>query len=265
MSNAMPYTVDRTVVIAATPEIVFQFFTDSARWASWWGAGSTVDAKVGGKVYMRHPDGTESGGEVVEVQSPKRIVFTYGFAKGKPFPNGASLVTITLDAEKAGTRLHLHHDLPDSDARNEHVQGWRFQLSLFANVVTNEVNADADATADAWFDAWAETDAARREAALRRIATASVRFQDRFSSLDGLGDVLPHIAAAQHFMPGLRLHRAGSTRHCQGMALCDWVMKSADGKEHGRGTNSFVFDPTGKIEWVTGFWTPMAQKQREDP
>jgi hypothetical protein len=42
-------------------------------------------------------------------------------------------------------------------------------------------------------------------------------------------------------------------------------MKGADGKEHGRGTNNFVFDPTGKIEWVTGFWTPMAQKQREDP
>jgi len=261
MTNSMPHTLDRTVVIAATPEIVFRYFTDSTRWASWWGAGSTVDAKV----YVRHPDGTESGGEVVEVQSAKRFVFTYGFAKGKPFPNGASRVTITLDAEKAGTRLRLHHDLPDQAARDEHVQGWRFQLSLFANVVTNEVNAGADAVADAWFEAFADPDAARREATLRRIAAESVRFQDRFSNLDGLADLLPHIAAAQHFMPGIRLHRAGATRHCQGMALCDWVMKGADGKEHGRGTNSFLFDPTGRIEWVTGFWTPMAPKQREDP
>jgi uncharacterized protein YndB with AHSA1/START domain len=263
-ANALPYSLDRTVVIAATPDIVFRFFTDSVRWASWWGAGSTVDARPGGKVFMRHPDGTESGGEVVELSSGKRFVFTYGFAKGKPFGVGESRVTITLVAEKAGTRLTLHHDLPDAAARDEHVQGWRFQLSLFANVVCNEVNSDADAVADAWFEAFADPDAARREATMRRIASETVRFQDRFSNLDGLADLLPHIAAGQRFMPGIRLQRAGSARHCQGMALCDWVMKGADGKEHGRGTNSFVFGPTGQVEWVTGFWTPMAQAQRDD-
>jgi uncharacterized protein YndB with AHSA1/START domain len=265
MTKISSYTLERTVVIAATPDIVFRFFTDSTRWASWWGAGSTVDAKVGGKIYVRHPDGSESGGEVVEVQSAKRIVFTYGYAKGKPFPNGASRVTITLDAEKAGTRLTLRHDMPDEAARDEHVQGWRFQLSLFANVVTNEVNEGADAVADAWFDAFADPDAARREATLRRIASESIRFQDRFSNLDGLDDLLPHITAGQKFMAGVRLQRAGAVRHCQGMALCDWVVRGADGKEHGRGTNSFVFGPTGKIEWVTGLWTPTAPKQREDP
>ncbi|MEK7401213.1 MAG: SRPBCC domain-containing protein [Gemmatimonadota bacterium] len=256
--NAMPFTLDRTVLIAATPEIVFRFFTDSARWASWWGAGSTVDARPSGKVFMRHRDGTESGGAIVEVKAGARIVFTYGYASGKPIPMGSSRVTITLAPDKAGTRLRLHHELPDEAVRDEHVQGWRFQLSLFANVVTDEVNADADTTADTWFDTWADPDAARREATLRRIASESVRFQDRFSNLDGLSDLLPHIAAAQHFMPGIRLHRAGSTRHCQGMALCGWVMQGADGKEYGRGTNTFVFGPTGRIEWVTGFWSPPA-------
>ena len=264
MTTALPFKLDRAVVIAATPQIVFRFFTDSARWASWWGPGSTVDAKVGGKVFMRHRDGTESGGEVVEVTSAKRFVFTYGFNSGKPFPVGGSRVTISLETDKAGTRLTVHHELPNEATRNEHVQGWRFQLSLFANVVSDEVNTGVDATADAWFDAWADPDAAHREATLRRIASDTMRFQDRYSNLDGLADILPHIAAAQMFMPGIRLHRAGMTRHCQGMALCDWVMTGADGKEHGRGTNSFVFGPTGKIEWVTGFWTPTAPAQRED-
>ena len=41
----LPYQLDRTVVIKARPETVFRFFTDSARWASWWGAGSTIDPK----------------------------------------------------------------------------------------------------------------------------------------------------------------------------------------------------------------------------
>jgi len=214
---------------------------------------------------MRHRDGTESGGEVVEVAAGKRFVFTYGFNSGKPIPVGGSRVTVTLEPDKAGTRLTVHHELPNEATRNEHVQGWRFQLSLFANVVSDEVNVGVDATADAWFEAWADPDAAHREATLRRIASDTTHFQDRYSNLDGLADILPHIAAAQMFMPGTRLHRVGMTRHCQGRALCDWVMKGADGKEHGRGTNSFVFGPTGKIEWVTGFWTPTAPSQREDP
>src|SRR5690349_24999751 len=113
MNTALPFTLDRTVVIAATPDIVFRYFTDSTRWASWWGPGSTVDARVGGKVFMRHRDGTESGGEVVEVAAGRRIVFTYGFQSGKPIPVGASRVTITLEPEKAGTRLQLRHELPD--------------------------------------------------------------------------------------------------------------------------------------------------------
>ena len=90
----LPYHLDRAVVIKAKPETVFRFFTDSARWASWWGAGSTIDAKPGGKVYIRHPNGIETLGEVLQVRQPEGITFTYGFASGKPIPPGSSRVTI---------------------------------------------------------------------------------------------------------------------------------------------------------------------------
>jgi uncharacterized protein YndB with AHSA1/START domain len=248
--------LDRTVVINATPDVVFRYFTDTPRWASWWGAGSTVDSKPGGKVYVRHPDGSESAGEVVEVQAPKRFVFTYGYVSGKPFPAGGSRVTVVLEPDAAGTRLMLKHEFPDTAAvaRDEHVQGWRFQLSLFANVVTNEVNAGAAKVADAWFEAWAEPDAKKREAALRGIAIEDVRFQDRFSHLEGMADVIAHITAAQKFMPGMRLRRSGDLRHCQGMALVNWIATGSDDVERGKGTNAFIFDPAGRIEWVTGFW-----------
>src|SRR5438132_10336929 len=138
----LPYNLDRTVVIKAKRETVFRYFTDSARWASWWGAGSTIDAAPGGKVYIRHPNGIESLGEVLELHPPERIVFTYGFASGKPMPPGASRVTIRLEPDEAGTKLHLLHEFAESAPRDEHVQGWRFQLSLFANAVANEVYAD---------------------------------------------------------------------------------------------------------------------------
>jgi hypothetical protein len=167
-------------------------------------------------------------------------------------------VTIELEPVRAGTRLTLKHELADKPARDEHVQGWRFQLSLFANIVADEVNANAAQAADAWFAAWAEPDAEARERSLGSIAAREVRFQDRYSNLDGFDDLLPHVAAAQHFMPGLRLRRNGDVRHCQGMVLCDWVATGGDGKPIGAGTNAFVFGPTGKIEWVTGFWSPPA-------
>lgn len=248
-----PHTLDRTVIIHAPPEMVYGFLTESSRWARWWGPGSTIDARVGGAVYIRHPNGIESAGEVVEVERPRRIVFTYGFVSGSPMPVGSSRVSIELEPARAGTRLTLTHALSDATVRDEHVQGWRFQLSLFANVVSDEVNADAVRRVDAWFDAWAERDAAMRRDVLSEIAASDVRMQDRYSNLDGLADLLPHIAASQHFMPGIRMRRNGDVRHCQGMVLADWTMSGEDGQPRGAGTNVFVFGPTGLIEWVTGF------------
>ena len=69
----LPHHLDRTVVIEAPREIVFRFFTDQARWAAWWGAGSTIDAKPGGKLLIRYPEGTEVAGEVLEVVSPQTL------------------------------------------------------------------------------------------------------------------------------------------------------------------------------------------------
>src|SRR2546430_7530896 len=219
----LPYHLDRTVVIKAKPETVFRFFTDSARWANWWGAGSTIDAKPGGKVYIRHPGGVESLGEVLEVRPPERVVFTYGFASGTPIPPGSSRVTIRLEPDPAGTRLHLLHEFAEAAVRDEHIQGWRYQLSLFANVVADEVHAGAPAAIDAWFEAWAEPDPGVREQTLGRLAQADVRFRDRFSNIDGLTELMPHISASQRFMPGIRMQRRGDVRQCQGTAVADWV------------------------------------------
>lgn len=250
----LPYTLDRSVTISATPETVFNFFLDTERWARWWGPGSTIDPRAGGAVYIKHPGGIESGGEVVEVVPPERLVFTYGFVSGSPFPPGASRVTIRLAPTSAGTRLTLRHELPDAASRDEHVQGWRFQLSLFANAVANEVNANAARSVDLWFDAWADPDAIARQRILTEVAIPEVRMQDRFSNLSGIPDILPHIAASQRFMPGLRMKRSGEIRHCQGMVLADWTVVGLDGQPRGAGTNVFVFGPSGRIEWVTGFW-----------
>ena len=251
----LPHQLERVVTIQADRQTVFRFFTDPARWAKWWGAGSTIDARPGGALLIRYPGGTEVLGDVVEVLVPERIVFTYGYASGKPIPPRSSRVTIRLEEDGGATRLRFTHEFADESVRDEHVQGWRFQLSLFANVVLDEVHAGAAGAVDGWFSAWAESDASRRQQALGRVSAPDVRFRDRFSLIDGVDDLTAHVGAAQRFMPGIRMERRGDVRHCQGTVLADWIWVTPGGDERARGTNVFSFRPDGLIESVIGFMT----------
>ncbi len=252
--TGLPYHLERSLIIRAVPAIVFSFFTEPARWAAWWGPGSTIDARPGGRMRIRHPNGTEASGEVLEVAPPDRIVFTYGYASGPASPPGSSRVVVTLDRHPEGTLLHLAHDFTSAEARDEHVQGWRFQLSLFANLIANTVNADAAGTVDRWLAAWSEPDDVLRDAALAALATEDVAFADRFSSIRGRDELGAHLAAVHRFMPGMRIERRGEVRHCQWDVLADWIALAADGQERGRGTNVFTLDANGRITACTGFW-----------
>lgn len=251
--DALPYRLERKINIRAQPETIFRYFTDSTRWASWWGAGSTIDARPGGAVRVLHPGGIEALGEVLEVESPRQIRFTYGYANGQPIPAGASRVTLRLEPHEGGTRLHLLHEFADPAACEAHVQGWRYQLSVFANVVADEVHSGAGRIIDGWFAAWSAEDETARAAALREVAGDEVRFRDRYSMVEGHADLAAHIRASRQFMRLAKLERRGDINHCQGTVLAPWAAVSADGKEILSGTNVFLLGLDGRIEAVTGF------------
>ncbi len=253
--SGLDYVLERTVTIAARRETVFRFFTDSERFAAWWGKGSTIEPRPGGVVRICFPNDVVAGGEVLEIQPVERVVFSYGFASGKPIPTGASRVTVKLEEARRGTLVRLRHELPTAEARDEHVQGWRYQLALFANVAAREAQSGTAALADRFFALWGEKDAARRRAELEAIADPALTFHDPYSCTDGLDDLGAHIAASQRFMPGLALERVGEPRQCQGTALVDWVARGADGAERGRGTNVLELTPDGRLARVTGLWS----------
>lgn len=252
--EALTAVLERTVMIHARPETVFRYFQDTARWASWWGAGSTIDPRPGGKVLIVYPGNVEATGDVLEITPPTSIVFTYGYSSGTPIGPGQSIVTIHFEPVGRGTLVCLSHAFRDSGVRDQHVQGWRYQLSLFANVVSNDLNGDVSVLADAWFDAWAEPDEAKRRVAISAIAAPDVTFGDRYSRLTGIDDLVYHAGAAQKFMPGMRLERSGPARHCLGTALVDWHVKGSDGSIKASGTNVFQLDQDGRIAAITGLW-----------
>src|SRR6185503_19173116 len=144
MSQPLPFRLDREIVVAAPLELVFRYFTDNERWARWWGVGSTIDATPGGAILIRHPNGVEVTGHVVSVDPPHAIAFTYGYRSGAPIPEGASLVTIRLAEHEAGTTVQPSHEFADDGVCNQHVQGWRYQMAVFANVTADETFIGAD-------------------------------------------------------------------------------------------------------------------------
>jgi uncharacterized protein YndB with AHSA1/START domain len=253
--NPLAHSLERTILIAATRATVFRYFTDSGRFAAWWGAGSTIDGRPGGAVHIRYPNGVVASGEVVEVVEGERVVFTYGYEDpAKPIHPGGSRVTITLGDEPSGTRLHLRHELADAAIRDQHVPGWRYQLAVFASVAANEQNADLGERVDRYFSLWSEPDATARRAGLATLVAADVAFRDAFSCTRGLEDLSEHLAATQLHMPGLRLRRSGDVRHCQGTAVVDWVAEGPDGQPRATGTNVFDLAPDGRIARIAGLW-----------
>lgn len=249
----LPHSLDRTVIIRAERPVVFRYFTDNSRWANWWGAGSTIDPKPGGKIYIRYPNGIEAMGEVKDVEAPESISFTFGYASGNPIAPGASLVTIQLTEHPEGTSLQLKHEFAEATARDLHVQGWRYQLSVFGNIVANESFLNVAPHIDRWFDAWAIQNDEDRQKEFSEIASPNVEVLDRNSLLSGIADVNAHASAVVRFKPGVVLKRKGEVRHCLGTALADWTVPGPDGTERLTGTSVFSFGVDGKIRSVVGF------------
>ena len=248
-----PYSLDREITIRARPETVFRYFTDSERFARWWGAGSSIEPSPGGRVRIRYPNAVVVTGEVVAIEPPRRIVFTYAYGESA---SDATLVPIALDAVPAGTRVRLRHDFSSEKIRDQHVQGWRYQLAMFSRVVSDEAHAAAAERVDAFLRAWGEPDAETRRALLRSCAAEGIAFRDAFSATEGIEELLANLEAVRMHMPGMSLARTGDVRLAHGTALVAWTARRESGDEAGRGENVVDFDADGRIARVVGFWGP---------
>src|SRR5579871_2753624 len=127
VTDGLPHRLTRTITLAAPRELVFQFLSVSDRWAAWWGSGSVIDAHPGGAIHIRHPNGVEVSGQVLDVRPPEAIAFSYAYTAAAPDARGPSQVAIELVPVPEGTRLTLTHAFADVEARDNHVQGWRYQ------------------------------------------------------------------------------------------------------------------------------------------
>jgi len=134
-------------LIAARPETVFSFFTDRDKWLSWMGADGTFSFEPGGAYRTRVNGDNVAEGRFVEIDPPKRVVFTWGWAEGEMLvPPGSTTVEITLEPVAEGTLLRLvHRDLPSPEASAAHREGWTHYTGRLATVA-----AGGDPGPDDW-------------------------------------------------------------------------------------------------------------------
>ena len=119
--------------IAARPEIVFRYFTDAERYRQWMGVAVDLDPAPGGVYRVGMRDGVTAAGTFVEVDPPRRVVFTWGWTDLFGVPPGSTRVEVTLTEEAGGTRLVLRHfGLPTDEARDQHRTGWEMYLGRLA-------------------------------------------------------------------------------------------------------------------------------------
>ena len=136
-ATAETTSVERTISIAARPETVWEFLVDPEKATRWMGTSATIEARPGGEYRCEVLPGHIARGQYVELDPPRRLVFTWGWEKGGGEDSvvrpGSSTIEIELTPEGEGTRLRfVHRDLPSAEAAESHGHGWDHYLPRLA-------------------------------------------------------------------------------------------------------------------------------------
>jgi uncharacterized protein YndB with AHSA1/START domain len=143
-------SIERTIEIEASPETVWEFLTDPEKAKRWWGIDAIFDTRPGGEFRLHVASGSIVGGEYLEVEPPRRLVYTFGWIKGGDStgltPPGSTTVELTLEPSETGTTLSLvHRDLANLESAGNHGAGWDHYLARLVVIA-----AGGDPGPDPW-------------------------------------------------------------------------------------------------------------------
>jgi uncharacterized protein YndB with AHSA1/START domain len=138
MSTTEQIVFQKELRIAASPETVWEFLVDPEKLARWKGRlAEEFDPRPGGAYRIEVVPGQIAAGEFVEMERPRRIVYTWGWEPDGDGPNvvppGSSTVEIELVPEAGGTKLlFTHRGLPTRESGDRHAHGWNHYLDRLA-------------------------------------------------------------------------------------------------------------------------------------
>jgi uncharacterized protein YndB with AHSA1/START domain len=134
MSQSESVSVRREIVIAAPPDVVWEYLVNADLAAGWMGQEVELDPRPGGIYRVQVIPGNTARGEFVTVEPPHRLVYTFGWEPGENgtvalVQPGASTVEIQLEPREGSTLVRIHHrDLPTDQSAESHAAGWDHYL-----------------------------------------------------------------------------------------------------------------------------------------
>jgi uncharacterized protein YndB with AHSA1/START domain len=143
-------SVEREIAIDASPETVWQCLVDVDKATRWMGETASFDAWPGGAYRIGVIPGHTAAGTFVELDPPRRLVYTWGWEPGEDGPNRVPPGTTTIEIELVptgdGTTLRFSHTgLPSAEAAESHAHGWDHYLERLAIAARGD-----DPGADPW-------------------------------------------------------------------------------------------------------------------
>jgi uncharacterized protein YndB with AHSA1/START domain len=126
--------VEVAVQITASPETVFDFFTDPDKMIQWMGRSAQLDPRPGGDFRCDINGEAIASGSYVALERPHRVVLSWGWEGGDAVTKpGASTVEVLLASDGDGTEVRLiHRDLPTLESAEKHTHGWNHYLDRLA-------------------------------------------------------------------------------------------------------------------------------------
>jgi uncharacterized protein YndB with AHSA1/START domain len=140
-------SIERELVIDASPETVWEFLVDPEKIVRWMGTAATFDARPGGEYRIEVIPGHTAAGEFVELDAPHRLVYTFGWEDGASvIPPGGSTVEIELTPSGSGTAVRFTQSgIPGAESAESHGYGWDHYLARLA-----VAGAGGDPGVDPW-------------------------------------------------------------------------------------------------------------------
>jgi len=142
-------SIEREILIAATPETIWELLVDPQQVTRWMGQHATFDLRRGGSYKIEVIPGHVASGKFVEIDAPRRLVYTWGWEEGDaPVPSGSTTIVFELLPRNDGTLLRFtHRDLPSAEAAASHTHGWTHYFERL-----EQVAAGKDPGPDPWIN-----------------------------------------------------------------------------------------------------------------
>ena len=122
--------VSQRIELNAPVAEVFRHLTTVEGLLRWMAVDAIVELEPGGRLQWTHENGATMIGRMLELDPPRRLVFTYGWQDDlMGVPPESTTVEIELEEHNGRTILSLVHRGIPTEVVDDHQHGWAFFMT----------------------------------------------------------------------------------------------------------------------------------------